>query len=388
MRPLAIYAFARAVTALLAVVCAQPIHALYTAGSINAFRIPDGALSIDGRPDSLWRTLYAQDGYTVLNLQDASKMVILQPTTVRNDNPAKYVKNPSPGTVTLMAAYDSKALYFFFLIKVRGFADPKAWGCAASDLWKTDAAEVFVDPSSWSENPGTYQSYFTTDASGLVYGTSKTTIQVDKPISHHESSYFYRDRTTAQRFQSPATLPANLLVKSSPHSASDTTWVGVEMKIPFWTTTVSDFAPGNSMFISWGFNQYVDSARTGCTGNPLAFRWAKNVLNYDLQPERPPGWLQGDSIHYDPLRSWDGWGQLQLAGTVSNLCRTSESKSAFDADWDPTHWKSMCGNAVTRTQGPIRLDAAGMPVPMFRTPPHDALGRTGRSASPTFPRLD
>ena len=390
MRPFALYAYARAATAFLAAVCALPAHALYTAAPITAYKIPDGALTIDGRPDSLWRTLYALDGFTVLNLQDTSKMVILQPETARNDNPAKYVKNPSPGTVTLMAAYDSKALYFFFLIKVRKFADPKAWGCAASDLWKTDAAEIFVDPSNWSQDSGTYQSYFTTDASGLVYGTSKSTIQVDKPISYHESRYFYRDRTTAQRFQSPATQPTNLVVASSPRTPSDTTWAGVEMKIPFWTTTVSDFAPGRSMFVSWGFNQYVDSARTGCTGNPLAFRWAKNILNYDNATEKPPGWLQGDSTHYDPLRSWDGWGRLMLeAGTMTNLCRTSDSKTKFDSIWDPTYWKSACKNSVvTLLQGPIRLDAAGMPVPMFRSLPRDALGRTRRAASPIFPRLD
>lgn len=390
MRPLALFDFARAAAAFLAIVGAQPVHALYTAGSITAFHIPDGALTLDGRPDSLWRTLYAMDGYTVLNLQDTSKMVILQPVQARNDNPSKYVKNPSPGTVTLMAAYDSKAMYFFFLIKVRGFADPKAWGCDASNMWKSDAAEIFVDPSPWSEDPGTYQSYFTTDASGLVYGTSKSTIQVDKPISYHESSYFYRDRTTAQRFQSPATLPTNLFVKSSPRTASDTTWVGVEMKIPFWTTTASDFAPGHTMFVSWGFNQYVDSARTACAGNPLAFRWAKTFLNYDAEPEHPPGWLLNDSTHYDPLRSWDGWGELMLdAGTVMNLCRTSDSKAKFDSTWDPAYWKSTCKNAVvTQTQGPIRLDAAGMPVPMFRSLLRDALGRTRRAVSPSFPRRD
>jgi hypothetical protein len=387
MRPLAIYDFARAAAAFLAIVCAQPVHALYTAGSITAYQIPDGALNIDGRPDSLWRSLYARDFFTVLNLQDTSKMVILQPVQARNDNPAKYVKNPSPGTVTLMAAYDSKALYFYFLIKVRGFADPKAWGCDASNMWKSDAAEVFVDPLPWTEDPGTYRSYFTTDASGLVYGTSKTTIQVDKPVSNHETSYFYRDRTTAQRFQSPATLPTNVVVKSSPHLPADTTWVGVEMKIPFWTTTSSDFAPGRSMFVSWGFNQYVDSAKSGCARNPLAFRWAKNVLNYDAEPEQPPGWLLHDSTHYDPLRSWDGWGKLYLeSGIMSNLCRNTDSK--FDTDWDPTHWKSSCGYGTTRTQKSIRLDEAGMPVPMSRNFPRDALGRTGRSASPSFPLPD
>jgi hypothetical protein len=122
----------------------------------------------------------------------------------------------------------------------------------------------------------------------------------------------------------------------------------------------------------------------------LAFRWAKNFLNYDAEPEQPPGWLLHDSTHYDPLRSWDGWGRLVLeAGTMGNFCyHSTDSKTKFDSTWDPTYWKSTCGNQVTQARGSIGLDAAGMPVPMFRTSPRDALGRKGRSVSPSFPRPD
>ena len=321
MRPFAIHFAARVLPAIIAILCARPAQALRTGNPIVAYQVADNALTIDGKPDSLWRTLYARDGFTLLNLQDFSKMVILQPEKARNDDPANYVKNPSAGTVVIMAAFDSKALYFFFLIKARSFADPKAFGCAASDLWKIDAAEVYVDPSLWSTDAASYQSYFTADASGLIFGTSPRTIQVSKPISYHDTGWFYRDRKTADRFQTPATRPSGIKVSASPHSASDTTWVGVEMKIPFWTTA-SDFGAGRSMFISWGYNLFADSAKAGCAGNPLAYRWAKNVLNYDLETEKPPGWHQGDSTHYDPTRSWDGWGELMLQpGMTDNKCR-------------------------------------------------------------------
>lgn len=389
MRPFALHSAARVLPAIIALLCAQPSRALYGGGPILAYQVADNAFTIDGKPDSLWRTLYARGASTLINLEDFSKMVILQPEGARNDDPAKYVKNPDTGSVAFMAAFDSKALYFFFLVRARAFADPKAFGCAASDSWKTDAAEVYVDPSPWSTDAAIYQSYFTADASGLIYGTSPHTIQVDKPISYHDTGWFYRDRKTADRFQAPATLPTGIKVAASPHTSSDTAWVGVEMKIPFWTTA-ADFSPGKSMFVSWGYNYFVDSAKTGCAGNPLAYRWAKNVLSYDSLSDKPPGWHPGDSTHYDPLRSWDGWGEMFLRGGITdNRCTSSDPKSVFDANWTPAYWQKNCqGGATTMASpGPVRMDAAGMPLP-FRLPARDALGRVGRAPSPAFPRPD
>jgi hypothetical protein len=177
-------------------------------------------------------------------------------------------------------------------------------------------------------------------------------------------------------------------VAASPRTSADTAWVGVEMKIPFWTTA-SDFAPGRSMFLSWGYNFYADSARQGCPANPLAYRWAKNYLNYDAVPDKPPGWHQGDSTHYDPTRSWDGWGQLLLSqAQMYNQCHAQPGDKTFDANWDPANWQSTCQPATpTRSLEPVRFDAAGMPLPGL--PARDALGRAGtgdrpKSVSPAF----
>jgi len=388
MRPFAIHSAARVLPAILAVLCALPARAIYKGSPISAYQVADNAFTIDGKPDSLWRTLYAKSAYASIDFRDFSKMVILQPKEARNDDPAKYVKNPRADSISIMAAYDSKALYFFFLVQARAFADPDAFGCAPSDLWKTDAAEVYVDPSPWSNDAPTYQSYFTADASGLIYGTSPRTIQVSRPISYHQTHAFYRDRKTGDRFQGPLSLPSNMLVAVSPHTSSDTTLVGVEMKIPFWTTA-SDFSPGRSMFISWGYNLYADSAKAGCAGNPLAYRWAKNVLNYNGAGEKPPGWLQDDSTHYDPLRSWDGWGELMLQpGLMINKCTSSDPKSKFDSTWNTGYWRDHCRDAVTGNRGSLRMDAAGMPMP-FQAPARDALGRrAARGGLPGFPRRD
>jgi hypothetical protein len=359
---------------------------LYTREPITAYRVADNAFAIDGKPDSLWRTIFGMpNGNQAFSFQDYSKMVILQPDAVRNADPSDYVKNPSAGSATLIAAYDSKALYFFFLIKAGNYGNPTALGCKSADLWKIDAAEIYVDPSVWNSGSSDYRTYFYTDASGLVYGTSPRTIQVDRPISARDSRVFFRNRAIEERFQVRDTLPAGLNVAISPRISSDTGWVGVEMRIPFWTSA-SDFAPGASMFASWGFNRFGDSARSNCDDNPLAYRWAKNYLSYDTSAEKPPGWQEGDITHYDPSHSWDGWGQLSLANQqVSGRCMTGETKAAFDANWDPSSWLSGCGTGSSvNLSRPIRLDAAGRPG-SSGPPLRDARGRAGRAiSSPGF----
>lgn len=390
MRPHSASIAPGALCALLVACAAFPARALYLREPITAYRVADNALVIDGKPDSLWRSLFAMpNGNRPLSFQDYAKMVVLQPDKARNDDPAKYVANPGAGSATLMAAYDSQALYFFFLVKAAAFANPKALsGCQAADAWKVDAAELYLDPSAWSEDTLDYRSYFTADASGLVYGTSPRSIQVDKAV--RDTGVYYRDRKTGDRFQA-AVRPSGLTVAVAPRTASDSGWVGVEMRIPFWTSS-ADFEPGRSLFLSWGFNRYGDSARTSCAGNPLAYRWAKHYLNYDQALEKPPGWRSGDSTHYDPSRSWDGWGELTLdAERVVNQCKSPDSKSVFDANWNADYWVAYChqGGVVGNRRGFVRMDAAGMPVPS-RSPPRDARGRavgpepSVRSASPGF----
>lgn len=371
---------------LLACLLLCPSHALYTRDAILAYRVDDNAFTIDGKPDSLWRTIFAMpQGNKSLSFQDYSKMVILQPDSVRNQDPAKYVKNPSAGSATLVAAYDSKALYFLFLIKTGAYANPKALGCASGDLWKIDAAEIYVDPSVWSPGSSEYHTYFYTDASGLVYGTSPRTIQVDRPISSRDTRVFYRNRSVGERFQVRDSLPKGLNVAVSPRTPADTGWVGVEMRLPFWSAA-SDFARGRSMFASWGFNRYGDSARRGCDDEPIAYRWAKNILSYDFASEKPPGWKFGDSTHYDPSRSWDGWGQLFLVDQLArNQCSSPDPKDAFDPNWDASYWGQACGSPATgKLSRPLRLDAPdGARFP--HRPPRDARGRARpASASPVY----
>jgi hypothetical protein len=365
--------------------CLLPAHALYTREPITAYRVADNAFTLDGRPDSLWRTIFSMpNGRQTISFQDYSKMVILEPENARNGNPADYAKNPSAGSISLIAAYDSKALYFFFLIKTAAFANPKALGCASADLWKVDAAEIYLDPSVWRSGSSDYRTYFYTDASGFVYGTSPRTIQVDRPMSSRDSRVFYRNRNIGERFQVRDSLPAGMSVAVSPRTSADTGWVGVEMRIPFWTAA-SDFAPGLSMFASWGFNRYGDSARTDCNANPIAYRWAKNILNYDFSAEKPPGWRAGDSTHYDPSHSWDGWGQLNLLNQQAiNNCKTGDPKATFDANWDPGYWQNGCFPQVTGSR-PDRLRSHAAIPASSRPPLRDARGRAGGPhASPAF----
>ena len=367
--------------ALCSALAVAPAHALWTGDYLNAYRVPDKSLKMDGRPDSLWRAV-AGLGMTSANtilFNNYSKMVLLAPDARRNDrNPQQFVSPPPGGSITLLAAYDSEALYFFFLVKATAIVNSKTLCPVLADAWKADAAEVFVDPSPWNEDPDVYHSYFTSDANNLVYGTSPKTIQLHKPISRFDSTrFYYRDRTAADKFQLPASNPAGIVALSSAHSVSDVLTVGVEMKIPFWAGAKASFAPGHSMFLAWGFNK-VDSAWSNCSPNPLAYRWAKNWVNYDNAIEKPPGFRMNDSTHYDPTRSWDGWGPLSFSSLQAEerFCQSGENKNVFNANWDPDHWKSACMQAAVevRAKSIMNLDAAGMPVPS-RLRSRDVRGR-------------
>jgi len=119
---------------------------------------------------------------------------------------------------------------------------------------------------------------------------------------------------------------------------------GVEMKIPFWSGKATDFNPGNSMFISWGYNHYPDSVTTNCDAAPIAYRWAKHYKTYAPADAKPAGWRSGDSTHYDPTRSWDGWGRFFLN---TNLLSTSDCRTVDMTVWDLSQWKNACSSQTT-----------------------------------------
>src|SRR5690606_5258459 len=143
---------------------ATAAHALYQSEPVTAYRVEDNAIRVDGRPDSLWKAISAQPGgASVISMKDYRKIVLLQPESVRNDDPAKYYPNPVGESIVMLSAYDNTALYFFFLVNT-GSVVKSSDNCAATaDLWKADAPVVFVDPSPWSVDPSMYTSYFSTD---------------------------------------------------------------------------------------------------------------------------------------------------------------------------------------------------------------------------------
>lgn len=326
-----------------------PSHALYLSETILAFPLPTSGpgstIKVDGSPDTVWKAISVYpNAVSTLNFQDFQKLVILQPDAARNDvDPSKYVKDPVNGSIKMLVAYDKTALYFLFLVKTTTVFNPKTL-CAptAANLWKADAPEVFIDPSPFDADTAVYPSFFSTDSSGLVYGTSPKTIQLDKPLNAGDTRLYFRNRATADKFQIAAT-PAGLLAVSKPHSLTDTTTVIVEMKIPFWTDP-SAFTSGKSMFISWGFNMYPKSLWGNCGGSPLAYRWAKHYQNHDQALDKPPGWRAKDSTHYDPTRSWDGWGRFTLTNynVDPRNCKNVDQNS-----WDILIWQQNCSSAPT-----------------------------------------
>ena len=266
----------------------------------------------------------------------------------------------------MLAAYDNAALYFFFLVKENSLYDLRT-ACTSGEVWKANAAEVFIDYSTWS--PSLYQAYFSADAGGLIYGTSTKTLQLDKPAFPQETRKYYRDRSLNNRFEVRTPGPAGLEAVAASPTAADSLTIGVEMKIPFPGGSQSAFAAGNSIFISWGYNHYPDSAKADCTANPIAYRWAKHFKSYD-SGQKPPGWRADDSTHFDPVRSWDGWGRFYLDPLQANTatCRTMEANT-----WDLAYWKTYCGSATS----------ARALVKKQMTPENRTRDSRGRLAKPT-----
>ncbi|MDB5102329.1 MAG: hypothetical protein JWP91_18 [Fibrobacteres bacterium] len=321
-------------------------HALYTFDGITATRVPDDRIKVDGSPDTLWKGIYnLTNGGSSIRFNEYGKMVILQPDSARNADPAKYVAPAPTGLIFMLSAYDSKALYFYFQVKAATVANSKSLCTTADNFWKADAPEIFLDPSVWDPDTAVYRSYFSADAGGLIYGTSPKTIQIDKPINDKDTRVFFRNRAAGDKFQRPAVTPAGILAVSQ-RSASDTTLVSVEIKIPYWSGVFpTNFGPGKSMFISWGYNMYPASLWANCNADPIAYRWAKHYLSYEDAATKPPGWRAHDSTHYDPLRSWDGWGRFTM-----NSSSVFDPKCSFTlpASWNTEDWKrSSCGQPVT-----------------------------------------
>lgn len=330
-------------------------NALFAGKPISAFQVPDDRIKVDGSPDTLWKAIYAWGDRSVIDFQDYKKIVVLGNP---NSDPSQLIPPPAGDSIFMLAAYDSKALYFYFQAKVATVAKVNEVCSKAESRWKADAAEVFVDPSPWSQDTAVYRSYFSADAGGLTYGTSPKTIQLDKPLNDKNAlPLYYRSRVTGDRFQIPATLPTGVQAASMIY-AKDSTRVSVEMRIPFWGGSAAAFAPGKSMFISWGFNMYPDSLwKSDCaTANPIAFRWAKNFLNYNDASTKPPGWRKDDSTHYDPLRSWDGWGQLSLSTMLvdTRTCQFSDTSSWLPTDWDKSNCRPATSELGDRAIGPAQ----------------------------------
>jgi hypothetical protein len=318
-------------------------HALWLSSSVEAFQVSAGDIKVDGKPDAAWKYIAAySSGSQSIGFFDYGKMVILTSDAARNNpDPSKYYKPKGDGSVSLLAAYDNTALYFFFLIKETEVFDGRTACKDTASWWKAHAAEVYVDYSTWDEQA--YQSYFTADAGNVTFGTSKKSFQLDKAALPADTRKYFRDRTKNDRFQTRA-LPTGLEAVSAVHSSSDPHTIGVEMKIPFPTGYGVSFTAGKSMFISWGYNHYPDTGKSDCSSNPIAYRWAKHFKDYTDSTPKPPGWKANDSTHYDPVRSWDGWGRFVLQ---NRLADPAQCQADVSQKWDLSYWTQLCREIAT-----------------------------------------
>jgi len=364
------------------------VSALYLTEMVSAFKVPDGGIKVDGKPDAIWKAVYAVGASSRISFDDYRRIVLLGADSLRNNpDPSKYYQAPKTGSVMMLAAFDNTALYFFFLVAENSVFNPSSL-CTVANLWAADAPDVFVDPTPWS--PDNYTAFFNKDGTGLVYGTSPKTVQLAMPIySKDTPRLYYRDRTTPpDRFQIPASIPNGVVAVAAQSPKSALTY-GVEMKIPFWTGKASDFAAGKSMFISWGYNHYPDNVTSTCDSVPIAYRWAKHFKTYAAADPKPPGWRAGDSTHFDPTRSWDGWGQLNLN---SHFVDGSNCKFSDTASWDVGIWVSGCQVTTSNFKS---FPSKGAKVPGFWSAPEsdgnpmsrDIRGRLRQSQAwvPLFP---
>lgn len=354
-------------------------QALYGPDHITAFRVADNKIVVDGKPDSAWREVAGLvgtfGGSPTIAFNNYGKIVLLGPDSLRNADPKEHYQAPETGSVTFLAAYDAAALYFFFIVRENNAFNPASAGCAVTDLWKAHGAEVYVDPSAY--NTSLYSAYFSADAGEVSYGTSSKTLQMAKPALPSETREYYRDRTSGNLFSLRTGSGAKAV--SVTRSTSDPSTYGIEMRIPY--PAAADFTPGKSMFISWGYNHFPDAPRTDCAADPIAYRWAKHEKDYSDSTKKPPGWRAGDKIHYDPLRSWDGWGRFHLDNSMPGLTGSNcRGKGIAESDWS-LPGSGACGSApvhariMPKTENPSWSLTLNPALPAGASPLRDIRGR-------------
>lgn len=359
------------------------VHGLYLDSAISAYRVADGLITVDGKPDLVWKEIGGGflQSTSRIRFDDYRKIVLLT-DSLRNRPPQDYFSAPATGSVTMLAAYDRDYLYFFFIVRENEAFSTLAGGCDLPDLWKANAVEVFVDPSAWSET--LYSAYFSADAGEASYGTSAKTFEAAMPAWPGETRLFYRDRTDSNTFKLRRPPPARLSMASAARLPSDSLTLGVELRIPI---SAADFTPGKSLFVSWGYNHYPGTAN--CGELPIAYRWAKHVKAYETANLKPPGWKPGDSVHYDPVASYDGWGRMNLMSN-SPLQGSGCRQPLAESDWELDSWKANCYNLPTTIKPPdgrSRFPATDRVGGDAAVPLRDIRGRRlGReSLLPVFP---
>lgn len=332
------------------------VHALFLDSAIVAYRVANGLIVVDGKPDLVWKELGAKPQSTSrIRLDDRRNVVLLAD---RNRLPDAQYAVPDSGSVTMLAAYDQEFLYFLFIVRESRTYNPVGAGCSLPNLWKANAVQVFVDPSAWSET--LYSAYFSADAGQASYGTSIKTFEAAMPAWPGEARRYYRDRTDSNTFKLRSQPPARMQMASASRLASDTLTLGVEIRIPI---AAAEYQDGKSLFVSWGYNHYPGPGNS-CDALPIAYRWARHVKSYAGVDPKPPGWNPGDSVHFDPLASYDGWGRMQLAGNPplnGSGCRQPPA----DADWDLAVWWAHCANvpvSIGWPSGPGPSPASGSGV--------------------------
>lgn len=321
-------------------------QALYLDGALTAFPVPKGRITLDTLIEPAWKEIAGRSGgFTTLRFDDYGKIVLLD-AALRNDDPREHYTAPGSGSVTLLAAYDEDNLYFLFLVKEVDRFDPTVL-CAGADLWRAHAAELFLDTTTWSESLHPF--LFSTDAAGSNHGTSRSTLELAKPAFPREIRKYYRDRVQGNRFEfrNPSTslLDAKAFSRAG-LAPGDSLTLAVEMRIPY---NRSVNPRGKSLFISWGYNRYPAGDRGSCKRNPIAYRWAKHARTYGPDEEKPDGWAEADTVHYDPTHSSDGWGRLALGrDEVSGTGAACDSRMDMTS-WDPELWARECSGGAVHT---------------------------------------
>ncbi len=348
---------------------------LYLNAEISALKLPaNTSIKIDGKPDSIWWAIAAKSGKnSIIDFQDYSKIVLLTNDSVRNLDPAKVYASQDTGNIGLLAAYDNNALYLLFIVHTKStFNGSNVCTDSNTTAWKGDMVQVFLDPNSWDTS--LYKNYFSADEAYAVFGTSLSSIEIDRPLYGLNNLLIYKDRIATNRFVARNAKPSGLsLTRLRNSSQVDSNAYAIEMKIPFWGNNPSAFKRGGSMYISWGYNNYLDSMKNDCSDQPIAYRWAKHYKNYDTYPlaDRPAGFILHDSTHFDPTRSGDGWGRLVFDSTSLDpkICRNISI-----GKWDISTWAINCSSNTTE------LNQMVMPPLMFENKAflrqeNDALGR-------------